>query len=299
MSLSLYIILSVCVLIGVVFLMLSLSQKEEKVSLDPPKVRGGTLFVPTVKHHVKIDPPPIMKSRLDPKELFVDYTLPGFQRPSPGGSSAGVAPVTPPGTDPVSGSDAVDPLAEEALKQLEADAAIYTSDQRLVDKMEAQEAAAKAATDYAPLLNFVDHGGSVFKRKSNEDPFELVFSSPVITKPSVSANPDLDPSTVDSDEELQLKRNGALMAFLSNSEMFDIYMEIMGKIHVLLDDDPNRDVRVEYVNQLNKRDLSEKARNLLLTTFYEENPELVYEVLGSETYYGDNEVMPIMMVERE
>ena len=101
MSLSLYIILSVCLLIGVIFLMLARSTKEERVSLDPPKVRGGTLFVPTVNNHVRITPPPIMKSRLVAGELFVDYTLPGFGRKdSSPGESPPIDAVPAPGPGP-------------------------------------------------------------------------------------------------------------------------------------------------------------------------------------------------------
>lgn len=155
MSLSLYIILSVSLLIGVIFLMLARSTKEEKVSLDPPKVRGGTLFVPTVKHHVKIDPPPIMKSRLVAEELFVDYTLPGFPRRDPLANSASPAVAA---AAPVPTDGAAEVEAEEAkARELEAEASSLMTDPRTAEKIKA-EASAAAST----LLRYTDEIGNTY-----------------------------------------------------------------------------------------------------------------------------------------
>jgi len=284
MSLSLYIILSVCVLIGVVFLMLSRSQKEEKTSLDPPKVRGGTLFVPTVKHHVKIAPPPIMKSRLIPEELFVDYTLPGFERKSPAGeSSCGVVAEALPDAEPASETPLADPqVSEAALTPLEADAISFATDRRFAATMEAAA---------PPMLGFTDHVGNSFSRETDAVPFDLIFASPVITKAGVSANPDLRESALAPGENLQIKSNGRLMAFL-DTEIFAHYSEIMEQVEILRDADPSRDVLIEYSRLVDKRGFPQDKKNLLMTTFNTENPQVHNEVLISETFFGENELLP-------
>lgn len=272
MSLSLYIILSVSLLIGVIFLMLARSTKEEKVSLDPPKVRGGTLFVPTVKHHVKIDPPPIMQSRLVAEELFVGYTLPGFARrgtPPDSASPAVAVPSPGPGPLPTAGSSEVD-AEESKAKELEAEASSLLDDPRNAEKIKAEATSAASA-----LLRYTDEIGNTYARDSEEETsLDLLFVTEVITKPSVSANPDLDPSNLGSGENLSFKRNDALKSFLSQTEVFDLYESIMEQVYILLDDDPDRDELVEFTRQVEKRGLKAEVKNLLMTTFYKEQPEV-------------------------
>ena len=240
MSLSLYIILSVCLLIGVIFIMLARTTKEEPVSLEPPKVRGGTLFVPTVPHHVKIAPPEIMKSRLVAEELFVDYSIPGFPKggkgPSKGqsGEGSGDTPQTPTqsGNSDPAGANAQVLAAEAEAEKLETEADSLANDPRNAEKLNAEEIAASLSK-----MRYEDSLGNTYVRDSDEtNIFDLIFVQEVVVTPSVSANPDLDPANLGPGENLALKRNGALKAFLTSTATFEIYEEIMERVNIILED---------------------------------------------------------------
>ena len=134
-------------------------------------------------------------------------------------------------------------------------------------------------------------------RDSEEDiSFDALFTTKVIVTPSVSANPDLDPARLGPGENILTKRNGALMGFL-DTEVFGIYSELMEQVDVIIDADPSRDVLMEYTRLMNKRDLSEEQRKLLLTTFYKEQPEVAEGTYRTESVYvGDSTEMEGFMV---
>lgn len=288
MSLSLYIILSVCLLIGVIFIMLARTTKEEPVSLEPPKVRGGTLFIPTVPHHVKIAPPEIMKSRLVAEELFVDYSIPGFPKggkgPSKGqsGEGSGDTPETPPPLEPSAPASAkAQELAAEAeAGKLETVAAGLVNDPRNAEKLNAEEIAASLSR-----LRYEDSLGNTYMRDSEETSvFDLFFVQDVVVTPSVSANPDLDPANLGPDENLMIKRNGAILKLL-NTEMFSIYGELMEQVDVILDADPTRKALAEFTRLMNQRELSQEDRHTLLTLFYKEQPEVSEGFFRAESFF--------------
>lgn len=287
MSLSLYIILSVCLLIGVIFIMLARTTKEEPVSLEPPKVRGGTLFVPTVPHHVKIAPPEIMKSRLVAEELFVDYTIPGFPKggkgPSKGqsGEGSGDTPQTPTQSGPSdpAGASAQVLAAEAEAEKLETEADSLVSDPRNAEKLNAEEIAASLSK-----MRYEDSLGNTYVRDSEEtNIFDLIFVQDVVVTPSVSANPDLDPANLAPDENLMIKRNGAILKLL-NTEMFSVYGELMEQVDVILDADPTRVALTEYTRLMNQRELSQEDQHTLLTLFYKEQPEVSEGFFRAESF---------------
>ena len=78
MTISLYIILSVIVLLGWIGYVLSGKSKTVAKSLVPPPVTGGTLFIPLPIQCHPVSIPPLIGSVLTAEKLFADYTLPGY-----------------------------------------------------------------------------------------------------------------------------------------------------------------------------------------------------------------------------
>ena len=273
MALSLYIILCVCILIGAIFFLLARTTKEEKVSLEPPPVKGGTLFVPTVPYHVHIEAPEIMRSRLDPDELFVDYTIPGFERDTRG-------------NEPVEeGEGSTDtPLDAKASTGIDApidgsagsNVADGFDDARLLQKIEAEEQAVRTN----PL--FVDFANNQFVQSSVPDVFEQQVAIPVIVTPGKSANPELDPDKFVSEEEYNLARNNSIKELFSREDLFAHYETIMGKVVMgrsILGEDNDKSLFIRFMNELS---LDSKERDTLLTLFYDDHPTIIKKV---ETTY--------------